>query len=201
MDYFVDIVNVLDNLLKEEWLVQRERLNCVLTVFVILGGVGEALNIDPTRFYVTVYKNLLGIHASNTHDNYEIILKVLNEALLKRRKKITNKRSIGFVKRIATLSLQLLHNSSLSCLSIIKVMIQLNKAVDILLDLDTSIGDGRYVPDIDDAEYSNASSTSLFELVLLSNHYHPLVAKYATHIANGVPTTGNFTLASEFSKL
>lgn len=201
VEYFVDLVNVLNNLLNEEWLGQREKLNCVLTVFVILSGIGEALNIDPTRFYVTVYKNLLSIHSSRTHNNFEILLKTLNEALIKRRKKITNKRIIGFVKRISTLSLQLLHNSSLSCLAIIKIMIQLNKAVDILLDLDTSVGDGRYVAEIDDAEYSNASSTSLFELTLLSNHYHPLVAKYAMHIANGVPASGNGTLPPEFSKL
>lgn len=201
MDYFIDLVNVLDNLLKEDWLGQREKLNCVLTVFVILSGVGEALNIDPSRFYVTLYNSMVSIHASRTHDNFKVLLKTLNDSLIKRRKKNTNKRMIGFVKRIATVSLQLLHNSTLSSLAIIKIMLQLNKSIDVLLDLDTTFGDGRYMPELEDAEYSNASSTALFELVPLSNHYHPLVSKYAQYIANGVPTTGNGVLPPEFNKL
>lgn len=164
-----------------------------------MSGVGEALNIDPTRFYVALYQALLATHAAKTYKNFDVVLQTLNHALIKRRKKITNKRIIGFVKRISTLSLQLAHNGTLSCLAIIKSMLQLNKSVDILLDVDTSVGDGRYMPELDDAEYSNAASTSLFEIVPLSNHYHPIVSKYAKSVANVNATTSS-SLPPEYAK-
>lgn len=196
----MDLVNILDKLLREDWLGYREKLHCILTVFSILSGVGEALNMDATRFYVALYKDLLTTHAAKNHGDFGIIMKALSEALIKRRKKITNKCIIGYVKRMGTFSLQLLHNSTLSCLAVIKIMLQMNKAVDTLLDLDVSVGDGKYEPELEDAEYSNASNTALFEVVPLTRHYHPIVAKYARHIANGVPATGNGSLPAQFGK-
>lgn len=76
----------------------------------------------------------------------------------------------------------------------------MNKAVDVLLDLDTSVGDGKFQPELDDPEYCNAATTALFEMNLLCRHYHPIVSKYALHIINGVPTTGNGCLPLEISK-
>ena len=37
----------------------RESLHCVLTAFTMLTGQGEALNIDPLKFYQHLYKALL----------------------------------------------------------------------------------------------------------------------------------------------
>lgn len=186
--------------MKQEWVGPREKLHCIQAVFSILSGQGEVLNLDPTRFYTGLYKEMLTIHASKTHQNFSSLLHTLNSALLKRHKKITSKRTQGFVKRLATLSLQLPHNSSLSCLSIVKAILQSNKSVDVLLDLDSSIGDGKFEPELDDPEYANASATALYDLVLLSRHYHPIVAKYAKHIANGVPGTGEGSLPPQFGK-
>lgn len=78
---------------------------------------------------------------------------------------------------------------------------QLNRSVDILLDLDTSVGEGKYQPEIDDPEFANASNTALFETVLLSRHYHPVVRKLAKNIASGVPATGDGSLPLEYGKL
>lgn len=200
LEYYIDLVNVLDGLLKEEWLGYREKLHCIQTVFSILAGQGEALNLDPTRFYTTLYKAILTVHASKNHHCFIILLQTLVVALIKRHKKITAKRMIGFTKRLSTLSLQLLHNSTLGCLCLIKNVLQMNKAVDVLLDLDTSVGDGKYQPELDDPEYCNAATSALFEMNLLCKHYHPIVSKYALHIANGVPTTGNGSLPPEIGK-
>lgn len=76
----------------------------------------------------------------------------------------------------------------------------MNKAVDVLLDVDSSTGDGKFQPEIDDPEYANASATALYELVLLNRHYHPVVGRYARHIANGVPGTGEGSLPPQFGK-
>lgn len=186
--------------MKEDWLGYKEQLYCIQTVFSILSGIGEALNIDPTRFYKYLYKDLLRTHAGKNHDHFKIVIDTLSTAVVKRRKKITNKRMIGFVKRVATLSLQLLHNGTLSSLGFIKLMLQLNSSIDILLDLDSAVGDGKYQPEIDDPEYCNAGSTSIYELSLLLKHYHPLVRRYAQHIASGAPSSGEGSLPIEYGK-
>lgn len=195
------MVNVLDGLLKEDWLGYREKLHCIQTVFSILIGQGEVLNLDPTRFYTALYMDMLTVHASKNHHNFTILLQTLIIGLIKRHKKITTKRVVGFTKRLSTLSLQLLHNSTLSCLCLIKNILQMNKAVDVLLDLDTSVGDGKFQPELDDPEYCNAATTALFEVNLLHRHYHPIISKFAFHIASGVPATGSGVLPSEISKL
>ena len=41
----------------------RDTLLVVSTVFTILSGQGEALNIDPASFYVHLYNNLFSINA------------------------------------------------------------------------------------------------------------------------------------------
>lgn len=201
-DYYMDMVNLLDKLLKEEWLGFREQLHCIQTVFAILSGQGESLTLDPTRFYNNIYKNLFEITASSKgHNNLLIVLQILNDCLIKRRKKITNKRLIGFVKRLAILSLHLLHHGSLGTLGLVRNIMQLNKNVDILLDTDNSFGDGHYLPELDDAEYTNAASTSLYELAILNKSYHPVVRKLVKNISHGVPSSGEGALVPEIGKL
>lgn len=65
IEFFSDLVNVLHGLLRDEDLGYRERLHCVETVFAVLSGQGDVLNIDPTRFYSHLYKELLTITAGN----------------------------------------------------------------------------------------------------------------------------------------
>ncbi|KAJ8978207.1 hypothetical protein NQ317_014723 [Molorchus minor] len=77
---------------------------------------------------------------------------------------------------------------------------QLNRSLDILLELDTSIGHGKFQGEIDDPEYSNAASTALYEVTLLARHYHPVVQKFAKNIASGVPATGEGCLPGEYGK-
>lgn len=53
----------MDQMFENEHLGYREQLHCVETVFTILSGQGDVLNIDPYRFYTHLYKNLLAINA------------------------------------------------------------------------------------------------------------------------------------------
>lgn len=194
-------MNVLNKLLKEDWLGYREQLHCIQTVLVMLSGQGEALTLDPSRFYVTLYDKLLTTTAGKNHKDLGIVLKTLTHALIKRRKKVTHQRLIGFTKRLCTLSMQLLPNGTLGTLGMVKNIMQLNKFTDVLLDLDTSVGEGKFFPELDDPEYCNASNTALYELATLSRHYHPIVCKMARHIANGVPASGEGSLAPDLGKL
>ena len=63
LEFYQDIVNVLNQLVDQESLGYREQLHCVQTVFTILSGQGEVLNIDPLRFYTHLYRNLFLINA------------------------------------------------------------------------------------------------------------------------------------------
>ncbi|KAJ9578237.1 hypothetical protein L9F63_005536 [Diploptera punctata] len=201
LEFYQDIVDVLNQLVEQESLGYREQLHCVQTVFAILSGQGEVLNIDPLRFYTHLYRNLFHINAGQNHCDLLIVLKTLEIAFIQRRKKMSQQRIFAFTKRLATLALQLLHNGSLGCLAIIKTIMQLNRSVDILLDPDTSVGQGIYFPELEDPEYCNASSSALWELILLERHYHPTVRKFAKNILIGVPATGEGSLSPEFSKL
>ncbi|GFG40146.1 hypothetical protein Cfor_08231, partial [Coptotermes formosanus] len=136
LEFYEDIVNVLNQLLEHEPLGYREQLHCIQTVFTILSGQGEVLHIDPFRFYVHLYRNLLSVHA-----------------------------------------------------------------VDILLDPDSSVGQGMYFPELEDPEYCNASNAALWELIALQRHYHPTVRKFAHNILLGIPATGNGCLQPELTKL
>lgn len=99
-----------------------------------------------------------------------------------------------------TLCLQLLHNGALGCMAIVKNAMQLNSALDILLDTENKIGSGKFDPTINDPEFCNSNCTSLFELTLLKRHYHSTVSKMAGYILNGCHM-GNNMLEPEVSKL
>lgn len=89
IEFFSDLIEVLNNLLVHADLGHREQLHCIQTVFTILKGQGEVLNIDPARFYTHLYKNLLSVHAGKSHHDLESILATLDSVLLKRRNNIT----------------------------------------------------------------------------------------------------------------
>ncbi|XP_013116892.2 nucleolar complex protein 3 homolog [Stomoxys calcitrans] len=202
LDFFSDLIEVLNNILEtQEDLGYREQLHCIKTIFIILSGQGEVLNIDPIRFYQHFYRNMLAVHAGKNHEDFLIILQTLDEVLVKRRRNMSQHRLMAFIKRLLTVSLNLLHHGTLATLGTIKTTFQLTSVLDILLDTDDSIGSGKYDPELEDPEYCNASCTALYELTMLSRHYHPIVRKMATHIANGVPASGEGSLPSEIGKL
>ncbi|XP_046385482.1 nucleolar complex protein 3 homolog [Ischnura elegans] len=206
IDFYHDLVLVLDGLVSGSnengtVLGHREQLHCVQTVFSILSGPGIAINIDPLKFYTHLYKNLLTVTAGTNHEDLSIIISTLDSVLIKRRKKVSLQRQLAFTKRLSTLSLLVLHNGALSCLKIIKMMMQLNKAVDVLLDPESTIGGGIYLPELEEPEYCNASNSVLWELLHLFNHYHPIVRKFARHVLHGSPTSGEGNLPPELSKL
>lgn len=200
-DYFFDLVNVINKLLETGELNYKEELYCIQTVFTILSGQGEVLNIDLHRFYAHLYKNLMSVNLGKNHDDLMIILLTLNFVLLKRRKNISQSRLMAFVKRIGTLSLQSLHNGTLGCLNIIRIALQQTQNLDILLDTDVTTGSGRYDPFIDDPEYCNGSCSILWEIEAVTRHYHETVRKYGIHIAAGTPSLGENSLNAEIGKL
>lgn len=59
----------------------------------------------------------------------------------------------------------------------------------IILDGDCS-GGGVFRPDIEDPEYCNADSTTLWELSIAGNHYEPTLRHFARNISLENPSQG-----------
>jgi len=59
-----------------------------------------------------------------SHEDLPTVLKTLDLAVLHRHKKLSQQRMFAFTKRLATLALQLLHNSAISCLAVIRTIMQ-----------------------------------------------------------------------------
>ncbi|KAL6256456.1 hypothetical protein P5V15_012569 [Pogonomyrmex californicus] len=200
INFYQDLVSAIDRLIEEGNLGLREQLHCVQCIFTILSGQAAALNIDPYRFYVHLYKNILNVHCGRTHAETEIVLRTLLQILIHQRRRITQTRMVAFVKRISMLALQSQHNAALGILGIIKQVMQLGKGAHILLDTDC-IGDGHYQAEIEEPDYCNAHCTALYELVALQRHYHSVVRQLAKNIAYVTPTSGEGSLTTEIAKL
>jgi len=141
----------LDSVIKKHQLTVNEQLCCIKTIFVILSGQGSVINIDPVHFYSHLYKvipeldccklktilqNLLGqfkkycfCFLGKHHENLETFLLTIEALFLIGRKKVTANSSLAFVKRMATLTLQTLHNSSLGILAALRTNIQVISSI------------------------------------------------------------------------
>ncbi|XP_047925274.1 nucleolar complex protein 3 homolog [Anser cygnoides] len=199
VEFFDDLLIVLHSLIASGDLSYRESLHCILSAFHILSGQGDVLNIDPMKFYTHLYKTLFSLHAGATNNDIKIVLQCLDVMLAKRRKQVSQQRALAFLKRLATLALHVLPNSSVGILATNRVLMQTFPKMDLLLD-NESQGSGVYLPELDEPEHCNAQNTALWELHLLQRHYHPTVKKFAAHLAVGAPDEGSRALSLDLSR-
>ncbi|NXY91213.1 NOC3L protein, partial [Alcedo cyanopectus] len=199
VEFFDDLLIVLHSLIASGGLNYRESLHCVLSAFHILSGQGDVLNIDPMKFYTHLYKTLFSLHAGRTNDDMGIVLQCLDTMFAKRRKQVSQQRVLAFLKRLSTLALHVLPNSSVGILATNRVLMQTFPKMDLLLD-NESQGSGVYLPELDEPEHCNAQNTALWELHLLQRHYHPTVQIFASHLIAGAPTEGSAALALDLNQ-
>ncbi|NXW09759.1 NOC3L protein, partial [Fregetta grallaria] len=199
VEFFDDLLIVLHSLIASGGLSYRESLHCILSAFHILSGQGDVLNIDPMKFYTHLYKTLFSLHAGGTNDDIGIVLQCLDVMFAKRRKQVSQQRALAFLKRLSTLALHVLPNSSVGILATNRVLMQTFPKMDLLLD-NESQGSGVYLPELDEPEHCNAQNTALWELHLLRRHYHPTVQKFAAHLIVGAPTEGSGALSLDLSQ-
>ncbi|XP_030344198.1 nucleolar complex protein 3 homolog [Strigops habroptila] len=199
VEFFDDLLIVLHSLIASGGLSYRESLHCILSAFHILSGQGDVLNIDPMKFYTHLYKTLFSLHAGGTNDDIGIVLQCVDVMFAKRRKQVSQQRALAFLKRLSTLALHVLPNSSVGILATNRVLMQTFPRMDLLLD-NESQGSGVYLPELDEPEHCNAQNTALWELHLLQRHYHPTVQKFAAHLIAGAPTEGSGALSLDLSQ-
>ncbi|KAK0149252.1 Nucleolar complex protein 3 [Merluccius polli] len=199
LEFFDDLLNVLQNLIRTGDLTTRESLHCIQTAFNILSGQGDVLNIDPLKFYTHLYKTLIGLHAGAPNDDIIIVLQCLDVMLTKRRKQVTLQRAMAFVKRLCTLCLHVLPNASIGIMAANRAVIHAFPKCDLLLDSESQ-GSGVFLPELDEPEYCNPQNTSLWELHTLMRHYQPVVRKFASHLSHGAPSEGSGALGVNLSR-
>ncbi|KAI5932763.1 Nucleolar complex protein 3 [Manis javanica] len=199
VEFFDDLLVVLHTLIESGDLSYQESLHCVQTAFHILSGQGDVLNIDPMKFYTHLYKTLFKLHAGATNEGVGIVLQCLDVMLTKRRKQVSQQRALAFVKRLCTLALHVLPNSSIGILATNRILMHTFPKTDLLLD-NESQGSGVFLPELDEPEYCNAQNTALWELHALRKHYHPIVQRFAAHLIAGAPSEGSEALKPELSR-
>uniref|UniRef100_A0A3B3VK27 Nucleolar complex protein 3 homolog n=1 Tax=Poecilia latipinna TaxID=48699 RepID=A0A3B3VK27_9TELE len=180
-------------------LTNRESLHCIQTVFTILSGQGDALNIDPLNFYSQLYKILLWLHAGAPNDDIIIVLRCLDAMLTRRRKQVTLQRAMAFFKRLSVLSLHVLPNASIGILAANRATMHSFPKCDFLLDNEIQ-GSGFYLMELDEPEHCSAQNTALWELHTLQRHFHPVVRRFAGHLSHGAPSDGSAALSMELSR-
>ncbi|RWS06914.1 nucleolar complex protein 3-like protein [Dinothrombium tinctorium] len=185
IEFFDNIIAVLHGLMKEDLLDSHQSFHCLKTVFIILTGEGSALNIDPQRFYTMLYNHITFVSFETEEETIVTMFECVDSMIVKRRKQISLKRVLAFIKRLATVALNNKRSTSLAILSLIARIMQNHKQSDILIDTD-KCGNGVYLPEAEDPEFSNANASTLWELHLLRNHYQKSIRNYSAYIMNGL---------------
>nr|XP_046233058.1 nucleolar complex protein 3 homolog [Scatophagus argus] len=199
LEFFDDLLNVLQNLIQSGDRTNQESLHCIQTVFTVLSGQGDVLNVDPLNFYSQLYKMLLRLNAGASNDDIIIVLQCLDAMLTRRKKQVTLQRAMAFVKRLSTLSLHVLPNASVGILASNRAAVHAFPKCDFLLDNEVQ-GSGLYLPELDEPEHCNVQNTALWELLTLQKHYHPVVRRFADHLSRGAPSEGSAALSVELSR-
>lgn len=175
LEFFDDIVKLMHEMIESERLNFRSKLHCIKTVFIVLSGRGEALTIDPMRFYNSLYNIILRIDTTVNLDNTAILSECIDMMFFKRRKQLPSARLLSFVKRMGIVALQTDPVASAILLDLLRKLLSLNPNTDLLFDNEYQ-NSGIYQPEVTQPDYANAQNSAMWELYALRRHYNPLVS-------------------------
>ncbi|CAA0342441.1 unnamed protein product [Arabidopsis thaliana] len=199
LDYMGDLMNYLKKLASSsssvsnntkqknsKLLTVSERLRCCLVAFKVMRSNLNALNVDLQDFFVQLYNLILEYRPGR--DSGVILAESLKIMLCDDRHQDMQK-AAAFVKRLATFALCFGCAESMSALVTLKTLLQKNVKCRNLLENDAGGGSvsgsiAKYQPYATDPNLSGALATVLWELSLLSKHYHPAISTMATTVSN-----------------
>lgn len=164
-----------------------ERLRCCIVAFKIVRSNLDALNIDLRDFFVQLYNILL--ECKPERDGHGQALSEALQIMLCEVRQHDMQRAAAFTKRLASLSLHFGAAEAMMALVTVKNLLHKYSKCRNLLENDGGGGSvggtvAKYQPDAVDPELSGALSSILWEVALLSKHYHPAVSELANNIAN-----------------
>ncbi|GFY57764.1 nucleolar complex protein 3 homolog [Trichonephila inaurata madagascariensis] len=201
LEFFDDLNDVLCSMMEKDILSDVDKLHGVYTLFTLLAGQAESLHIDPHQIFCHMYQGLLNLSHLTDIKHFELALNSLEFNISRKKKKIPLNRTLAFIKRVGTVSLQTPIHGTLGLLCCLRSLLMNVQGSDILLDPESSIGSGAFLPEIGDPDHCNAQSTALWELHLLKKHYNPAVKLYATHLLHNCSNQGRSNLPDKLAKL
>ncbi|XP_042483089.1 nucleolar complex protein 3 homolog [Macadamia integrifolia] len=196
LDFMGDLMNCLKMLAcsgidsacsPENSLTVSERLRCCIVAFKVMRNNLDALNVDLNEFYVQLY-NLLLEYRSDREDQGEVLAEALKIMLCEGRQH-DMQRAAAFIKRLATFSLCFGPAEGMAALVTLRHLLQKNVKCRNLLENDVGGGSvagtvSNYQPFASDPNLSGALASVLWELSLLSKHYHHTVSTMASSISS-----------------
>ncbi|OMP06730.1 CCAAT-binding factor [Corchorus olitorius] len=197
LDYIGDLMNYLKRLAssgsnsdssaqKVQNLTVSERLRCCIVAFKVMRSNLDALNVDLQDFFVQLYNLVLEYRPGR--DQGEVLAEALKIMLCDDRQHDMQK-AAAFVKRLATFSLCFGSAESMAALVTLRHLLQKNVKCRNLLENDAGGGSvsgsiAKYQPYASDPNLSGALASVLWELNLLSKHYHPTISTLASSISS-----------------
>ncbi|KAI4302238.1 hypothetical protein MLD38_038012 [Melastoma candidum] len=194
LDYIGDLMNYLKRLASVDGkcnsmgkcLTVAERLRCCIIAFKVMRSNLDALNVDLQDFFVQLYNLILEYRPGI--DQGKAFAEALKIMLFEDRQHDMQK-AAAFAKRLATFSLSFGPGESLAALVTLKQLLQKNVKCRILLENDPGGGSvsgsiARYQPYASDPNQSGALASVLWELNLLSKHFHPTISSVASGICS-----------------
>ncbi|KAL2897207.1 Nucleolar complex protein 3-like protein [Bienertia sinuspersici] len=162
-----------------------ERIECCIIAFKVMRKNLDALNVDLQDFFIHLY-NLI-VEYKPGRDQGEILAEALKIMLCDDRQH-DMQRAAAFIKRLASSSLCFGAAESMAALVTVKNLLQKNIKCRYMLENDVGGGSVsgsvvKYQPYSSDPHLSGALASVLWELNLLSKHYHPTVSSMATSIS------------------
>ncbi|KFM29310.1 Nucleolar complex protein 3-like protein [Auxenochlorella protothecoides] len=208
VEYFGDLMAVLDQLLASSALPAAERVRTLLTASRILSGQGEALNVDRGAFYQHLYRALDARRRAAAGRLAPLLASLLDGMLLDRRA-LDASRQAAFAKRLASAAGAVRDpGAALGMLCVLHRLLRRVPRLRAALENEAGGPSGyrTYRPDVEDPAEAGALAVPLWELSLLQRHYHPAVAQLARDLAGGVaqssvlpPTASPAELAQRYS--
>ncbi|MCP9262389.1 Nucleolar complex protein 3-like protein [Dirofilaria immitis] len=190
IEFFDDMISALSSLVNQQHLRLIDSLRCIYTSFTMLSGEGVALNIDPSRFYWSMYR-LLPALAFEKQDvlanTLSLMLRTLDLMINSRRKQVPVCRVAAYIKRLLAIafSCPLLAYPKLDCM---------------MENTDGSSYIESFKPEINDPDCCGGLSSSIIaEIDIFSRHSDKTIKLIARYLQSGLPSTGSNRLLPEYS--
>ncbi|XP_054814559.1 nucleolar complex-associated protein 3 [Prosopis cineraria] len=179
-----------------------ERLQCCIVAFKVMRNNLDALNVDLQDFFVHLYNLLLEYKPGRDQG---VVLAEALKIMLCEDKQHDMQKTAAFIKRLTAISLCFGSPESMAALVTVKHLLQKNVKCRNLLENDTGGGSiagmiPKYQPNSRDPSLSGALASVLWDLNLLSKHYHPAISTMASGIST-MSTAHNQVFLSNISPL
>ncbi|XP_077487122.1 nucleolar complex protein 3 [Amblyomma americanum] len=177
LDFLEDILDALGTLLN--LLSSRDAPCCLQAAFALLSGQGQALTVDPQRFYVALFRCLLESPPASARS----LLLCWRLMVVNRCRSLSVARLRALCKRFATTCIG--HANSLGLTLSLGMLLRSEPKLQGLLE----VADSQTIfrPFVGDPDH--AGCAPLWELHMLRKHYDPSVAAIAKAVssANRIP--------------